>query len=333
MEVPVGSADVLPRLAARAWPHRAALRTGTRTVTFGELDRDVSRLAFGLRHLIGGDGLPVIVSATLGLDFPTAYYAVVRSGNVAVPANPRMPAETFAGLLADSGARVAMLGRVMYERVRRVLPPGAGLSGAGLSTGDSFAGENRRSPAVGWKTGGPREPGAGFSNAGLSGAGLSTGDSFAGENRRSLAVGWNAGGPRRPGAAPDRALGHVLEHVLLLDAPAEAGQLTCAELSTRGILTVDPTDRAEHAEAAAGRSHYAVKAAALARAGVLDPGSVVLNTTSSFHPDDLGAALVAGATQVLWNNPDPATALREAAAHRATHVWRDGDRAVRAVAS
>ncbi|OLF11463.1 hypothetical protein BLA60_10845 [Actinophytocola xinjiangensis] len=293
MEVPVGSADVLPRLAARAWPHRAALRTGTRTVTFGELDRDVSRLAFGLRHLIGGDGLPVIVSATLGLDFPTAYYAVVRSGNVAIPANPRMPAETFAGLLADSGARVAMLGRVMYERVRRVLPPGAGLSGAGLSTGDSFAGENRRSPAVGW----------------------------------------NAGGPRRPGAAPDRALGHVLEHVLLLDAPAEAGQLTCAELSTRGILTVDPTDRAEHAEAAAGRSHYAVKAAALARAGVLDPGSVVLNTTSSFHPDDLGAALVAGATQVLWNNPDPATALREAAAHRATHVWRDGDRAVRAVAS
>jgi len=247
--VPVGSADVLPRLAATAWPHRAALRTGARTVTFGELDRDVSRIAFGLRHLVGGDGLPVVVSATLGLDFPAAFYAVVRSGNVALPANPRMPAETFAGLLADSGARVAVLGRVMYERVRRVLA------------------------------------------------------------------------------------GAALDHVLLLDAPAEVGQLTCAELATRGNLVVDPTDRAEHAEAVVGRSHYELKAAALARAGGLDPESVVLNVTSSFHPDDLGAALAAGATQVLWNNPDPAAALREAASHRATHVWRDGDRVASAVAS
>lgn len=252
--LPVGSADVLPRLAASAWPHRAALRTGSRSVTFGELDRGISRLAFGLRGLIGGDGLPVIVSAGLGTDFPTAFYAVLRSGNTVLPVNPRMPAETFAGLLRRSGARVVVLGRVMYERVRAVLA------------------------------------------------------------------------------------GAELELVLLLDAPAEVGQLTCAELATRGSLVVDPTARSEHTLATVagdgpGRSHYELKAAALARAEGLDAESVVLNATSSFQLDDLGAGLAAGATQVLWGNPDQAAALREAARHRATHVWREGTRTATAVAS
>ena len=94
--LPVGSADVLPRLAAAAWPDRVALRAGDRTVTFAGLDRDISRLAFGLRQWLGGDGLPVVVSAVLGVGFPVALHAVLRSGNVAAPVNPRMPAATFA---------------------------------------------------------------------------------------------------------------------------------------------------------------------------------------------------------------------------------------------
>lgn len=247
--LPVGSADVLPRLAAAAWPHRAALRTGSRTVTFGELDRDVSRLAFGLRRLLGGDGLPVVVSAALGPDFPTACYAVVRSGNAVLPVNPRMPAQTFAGVLAESGARAAVLGRVMYERVRGVLAEAS------------------------------------------------------------------------------------LEQVVLLDAPAEVGQLTCAELATWGSLHVDPTDRSEHTAATVDRSHYELKAAAFARAEGLDSSSTVLNATTSFHLDDLGAGLAVGATQILWANPDPAAAQREAARQRATHVWREDTRAATAVAS
>jgi acyl-CoA synthetase (AMP-forming)/AMP-acid ligase II len=121
LDVPVGSVDVLPRLAAGSWPTRAALRTGTRTLTFAELDRDISRLAFGLRQLIGGDGLTVALSATLGVDFPKAFYAIARSGNVSVPVNPRMPADAFAQLLAVTKVRAAILDRAMYERVRPVL--------------------------------------------------------------------------------------------------------------------------------------------------------------------------------------------------------------------
>jgi len=246
--LPVGSADVLPSMAAAAWPHRAALRTGTGTVTFAELDHRISRLAFGLRQRIGGDGLTVAVSSVLGMDFPAAFYAVVRSGNVAAPVNPRMPAEAFAKLLADTDARAVVLSRWMYERVRSVL-----------------------------------------------------------DTR--------------------------LELVLLLDAPADPGVLTCAELATGGALLVEPRDRDENEPAAivlgagraghvrtAGVTHHELKAQAVRAAGRLSEGDVVLNTLSAFSPAHLGAGLHAGATQVLMGNLDPAAAAREALRHGASHL-------------
>jgi acyl-CoA synthetase (AMP-forming)/AMP-acid ligase II len=123
VDLPIGSADVLPSLAAAAWPDRAALRTGSTTMTFAELDRAVSRLAFGLRQQLGGDGLTVAVSALPGMDFPTAFYAIVRSGNVAAPVDPRLSAEEFADFLRVTKASAAILGRAMYERVHPALGP------------------------------------------------------------------------------------------------------------------------------------------------------------------------------------------------------------------
>jgi long-chain acyl-CoA synthetase len=121
VNLPVGSADVLPRLAATAWPDRAALRTGVSTVTFAELDRAISRLAHGLRQRIGGDGGTVVVSSLPGLDFPTAFYGIIRSGNVAAPVDPRISRVEFADYLKAVNARGVVLGRAMYERVRPVL--------------------------------------------------------------------------------------------------------------------------------------------------------------------------------------------------------------------
>jgi long-chain acyl-CoA synthetase len=240
--LPVGSADVLPRLAATAWPNRAALRAGTRTVTFAELDREVSRLAFGLRQLLGGDGLPVVVSAAPGLDFPAAFHAVLRSGNVAAPVNPRLPAASFARLLETVRPCAAVLDRAMYERVRPVL--------AGL------------------------------------------------------------------------------ELTLLLDAPADAGQLTCAEVATRGALLVEPRDRYENELAVlAGErrlTHYRLKAQAVAAAEVLTERSVVLDATPANDLTLLDASLVAGATRVLFGNPEPAAAAREAERIGATHLHLPG---------
>lgn len=218
-DLPVGSADVLPSAAAARWPDRAALRAGARTVTFGELDRAVSRLAFGLRQQLGGDGLTVAVAALPGLDFPTAFYAIVRSGNVAAPVDPRLPADQFADFLAVTKAGAVVIGRAMYERVSSVLPD------------------------------------------------------------------------------------HV-ELVLLLDAPATPGVLTCAELSTGGALLVEPRDRDEREPAAilsGVLTHHELKARAAAFGLTRD--AVVINAIPYYDPVHLSAALYAGATQVLSRHP------------------------------
>ncbi len=214
-DLPVGSADVLTSLAAAAWPDRAALRTGSSAVTFAELDRSVSRLAHGLRQQLGGEGLTVAVSALPGLDFPTAFYAILRSGNVAAPVDPRLPADEFADFLTVTRSRAAILGRAMYERVRPAL------------TDD-------------------------------------------------------------------------LELVLLLDAPAAPGVLTCAELATAGPLLVEPRDRDEREPAAIMSglvTHHALKSRA-ASVG-LTPATVVLNSAPVFDATQLCASVLGGATQLL----------------------------------
>jgi long-chain acyl-CoA synthetase len=124
--LPVGSVDVLPRLAAAEWPDQPAVRAGRVTITFGELDRMISRMAGGLRGLLGGDGSVVVLSADLTAQFPVAYYGIVRSGNVVVPVSPRLGADVLWCLLVSTAARAVVLGRTMYERVRPAL---AGLTG------------------------------------------------------------------------------------------------------------------------------------------------------------------------------------------------------------
>lgn len=119
--LPVGSIDVLPARAAANWPRRKALCGDQVAFSFAELDRRISRLAAGLRELIGGDGSVVAVSSVLGLEFPVAYYAIARSGNVIAPVNPRVRADVLASLLTGIEARAAILSRAMYDRVRTVL--------------------------------------------------------------------------------------------------------------------------------------------------------------------------------------------------------------------
>ncbi len=249
-DLPVGSADVLGRLAAAAWPHRAALRAGARSVTFAELDRDVSRLAFGLRQLLGGDGMPVVVSATPGVDFPAAFHAVLRSGNVAVPVNPRHAGRDVRAAAGDRAA------------VRRRCSPARCTSGsARCSTGHAD-----------------------------------------------------------------------LEQTLLLDAPATAGQLTCAELATRGGLLVEPRDRDENEVAVLHRRRAAHPPPAQGpRPGRRStPTAWTRGRWCSTRPrptglTHLGAGLAAGATQVLYGNPDPDAAVREAERAGATHLCLPDD--------
>lgn len=126
-QVPVGSVDVLPMLAAAAWPDRTALLGDAGPITFAELDHRISRLAAGIRTLIGGDGSVVAVSAQPGVEFAVAYYAVVRSGNVVAPVHPQLDAAVLDRLLVSVAARAVVLTGAMHDRARPVLTAAPGL--------------------------------------------------------------------------------------------------------------------------------------------------------------------------------------------------------------
>jgi long-chain acyl-CoA synthetase len=85
--VAAGRLDEALRTAAGRWPDQVALRHGLRTLTYAELDREVDRYAERIRANVRAR-TAIALGAVAGLDFPIAYYGVIRSGNVATVVNP-----------------------------------------------------------------------------------------------------------------------------------------------------------------------------------------------------------------------------------------------------
>jgi len=104
-------ADAVRRAAVRD-PGAPALTSHDSVVTWAELDARVDAVAAGLRalDLPGNDGAPARVAIALPNvpEFAVAFFATLRAGLVAVPMNPGYTARELRGLLADSGAAVAV---------------------------------------------------------------------------------------------------------------------------------------------------------------------------------------------------------------------------------
>jgi long-chain acyl-CoA synthetase len=110
-----GNLSNLVRTAAERRPDGAAfLHRGT-TTTWAELDAAVDAAAAGLLALglERGDRFGVSLGNTL--DFPVAYFGVLRAGLVAVPLNPGYTADELAHALGDSGARGLVTSRGTAE--------------------------------------------------------------------------------------------------------------------------------------------------------------------------------------------------------------------------
>ena len=115
---PLGVADLLT-IAAQESPAKLALvESGGRSLTWAQLDAEVSRVATGLGAAGIVAGHRVAVAAANRLEFVTTYLAVLRVQAVAVPLNPRGTGAEIARLLADSGARIIVADDVAIEAVR-----------------------------------------------------------------------------------------------------------------------------------------------------------------------------------------------------------------------
>ena len=101
-----------------------ALVAHGRTVTYGELRRDVAALRGGLAGLGIGEGDRVALVCGNGSHFAVGYFATIGLGAICVPLNPASPPPELANQLAHVEAKALLVG------------PGAGASWAGVDRAD-----------------------------------------------------------------------------------------------------------------------------------------------------------------------------------------------------
>jgi acyl-CoA synthetase (AMP-forming)/AMP-acid ligase II len=128
----------ISRRNGRRYPTKIALRHGDTSLTWAALDERANRLGTHLldRGLVLGDR--VVVSARNCLEWPEIVFGLAKAGLVLVPVNIRQSADEAAHVLADSGARAAI---VHHEQVGRHGPTLSGLELL-LEIGGSDVGED-----------------------------------------------------------------------------------------------------------------------------------------------------------------------------------------------
>ena len=90
---------------AQADADSMAIRVGATDTTYGELDRESSRVAGMLAERGVQPGDPIGLMLPNVSEFASIYYGVLRAGGVVVPMNPLLKAREVAYYLGDSGAR------------------------------------------------------------------------------------------------------------------------------------------------------------------------------------------------------------------------------------
>lgn len=115
-------------------PEAPAFQCKDQTLTYGELEKQASRVAGHLRTLLPAGGARVAVALPRTLDLPVALIAVLKSGNAYVPLDPAHPKARLAATIAaadvsalicsdDEMASLAGPG-IMVVRADRPLPDG-----------------------------------------------------------------------------------------------------------------------------------------------------------------------------------------------------------------
>jgi long-chain acyl-CoA synthetase len=120
-------ASIITGSAAEA-PEAVAVRLGPLELTYAELDDRSARLAALLRErgLQQGDRVGVMLPNVL--EFPTAYYGVLRAGGIVVPMNVLLKRREIAFYLEDSGAKLLLAWHGFGDEARE----GAAEAGAEL---------------------------------------------------------------------------------------------------------------------------------------------------------------------------------------------------------
>jgi fatty-acyl-CoA synthase len=120
-EFPIPVTNVAQNLvtSAERFPNESAIVYYDTPISYARLLDEVERLAGYLEHDAGvRHGDRVILFAQNSPQFVIAYYAIMRANAVVVPLNPMNVADELKLYVADSGAKVAIAGQELAERLR-----------------------------------------------------------------------------------------------------------------------------------------------------------------------------------------------------------------------
>ena len=110
---------VLQRAVAQ-WPDRPFLDVLGETCTFGELDRETTRIAHGLKALGVGRGDTVVTVLDNNLDSAYLWFAINKLGAISVPVNTAYKGEFLGHQVSDAGAGVIVTESDYADRVLQV---------------------------------------------------------------------------------------------------------------------------------------------------------------------------------------------------------------------
>ncbi|MFD1151486.1 non-ribosomal peptide synthetase [Saccharothrix hoggarensis] len=117
--VPIPEGGVVPMIAPAAArnPDRPAVRCGTETLTYRELDAAADDLAGRLVAGQVGPGEVVGLCLDRSASAVVAILAILRAGAVYAPLDPDLPAARMARLVANAGIRFAVTSADLWDRV------------------------------------------------------------------------------------------------------------------------------------------------------------------------------------------------------------------------
>jgi fatty-acyl-CoA synthase len=124
-DIPIPVTNLAHNLAttAQRYPQHPAIVYYDTPLSYARVWREVEALAGYLeRHAGVAAGDRVLLFMQNSPQFAIAYYAILRANAVIVPLNPMLVADELATYLEDSGAKVAIVGQELLDKLRRYAP-------------------------------------------------------------------------------------------------------------------------------------------------------------------------------------------------------------------
>ncbi len=106
------------KVTAKRYPGNLAIQYYGNSLTYQELDEQVTALAGYLQHKLGvSRGENVLLFMQNSPQFVIGFYAILRANAVVVPINPMLTANELSFYIKDAEIRTALAGQELYEKI------------------------------------------------------------------------------------------------------------------------------------------------------------------------------------------------------------------------